>query len=117
MAGWVRLRQGYGATQPPGGFGPIYVSAKRTHRFSVRIFMQLSLYWHIAEKIHAKFRWVRFGKRTHRERLLVGFGCRDNYFAACRRTPLGKRTHRRGVFERASAGKWESRQHFVPMGS
>ena|ERR1039458_1919602 len=30
--------------------------------------------------------------------ILVGFGCRDNYFAASRRTRFGKRTHRRGVF-------------------
>jgi len=29
---------------------------------------------------------------------LVGFGCRDNYFAASRRTRFGKRTHREGYF-------------------
>jgi hypothetical protein len=29
--------------------------------------------------------------------ILVGFGCRDNYFAASRRTRFGKRTHREGV--------------------
>src|ERR1017187_5065201 len=32
-------------------------------------------------------------------RILVGFGCRDNYFAASRRTRFGKRTHFEGVFE------------------
>ena len=49
-----------------GKRGPIYVSAKRTHRFGGRFFV-----YHPYVKIFISFagpvcRWVRFGKRTHR---------------------------------------------------
>src|ERR1017187_9702811 len=66
---------------------------------------QFAIQWVTREKF-VKKRWVRFPKRTHRERFLVGFGCRGNYFAASRRTRFGKRTHREGVWRRVEQGNW-----------
>jgi hypothetical protein len=50
---------------------PLYVSAKRTHRF----FREKMLYPFCLQRFVREtmgiFRWVRFGKRTHREGVLA----------------------------------------------
>ena len=53
--------------------GPLYVSAKRTHRFWRKNLVEhpyVTILMTFAEEI---FRWVRFPKRTHREGVLRGF--------------------------------------------
>src|ERR1035438_6374840 len=42
-------------------------STKRTHRFLSIFLMQLPLHTVFATEMCGEFRWVRFGKRTHRE--------------------------------------------------
>ena len=48
-------------------------STKRTHRFLGIFLMQLPLHAGLAAEILGEFRWVRFGKRTHPEGVLVEF--------------------------------------------
>jgi hypothetical protein len=60
--------------------GPIYVSTKRTHRF-LRIFlMQLPLHTVFAMEMCGEIRWVRFGKRTHREGVNEGVSSKSGSF-------------------------------------
>ena len=47
-------------------------STKRTHRFFEIFLMQVIHYLLIATEIVGRNRWVRFGKRTHREGVLRG---------------------------------------------
>jgi hypothetical protein len=59
-----------------GRFGarpsPLYVSAKRTHRFSGRFFAYHQYYQLLMSFAEPVCRWVRFGKRTHREGVFEG---------------------------------------------
>src|ERR1039457_2572565 len=57
-------------------------STKRTHRFLINLSMEVSMVRLVRQEIHEGNRWVRFRKRTHRRGVLVGFGCRGNYFSA-----------------------------------
>src|ERR1035438_3413855 len=57
-------------------------STKRTHRFLKNFLMEVPMVRLVRKEIREGNRWVRFGKRTHRRGVLVGFGCRGNYFAA-----------------------------------
>ncbi len=50
--------------------GPIYVFAKRTHRFLADFLVEATVNTLVATKISERNRWVRFGKRTHREGVL-----------------------------------------------
>src|ERR1017187_6737224 len=47
--------------------GPIYVFAKRTHRFLFVFWMEVVMNTLVAQETRDGNRWVRFGKRTHRE--------------------------------------------------
>src|ERR1017187_1717707 len=42
-------------------------STKRTHRFAVGFAMQWTLHEEFTAKNCGEYRWVRFGKRTHRQ--------------------------------------------------
>jgi hypothetical protein len=74
-----------------GGGAPIYVSAKRTHRFAAGFFTQPTMHMRVAEKMDGNFRWVRFGKRTHREGVMKSFSSKSGFIS-------GKRSHFQGVW-------------------
>jgi hypothetical protein len=56
----------------------LYISAKRTHRFLPGFFMQLARHEWVAMECYRGFRWVRFGKRTHRRGLFGGSRVKTN---------------------------------------
>jgi hypothetical protein len=51
---------------------PLYVSAKRTHRFFERFFAYHQHCQELMSFAESVCRWVRFGKRTHREGVFEG---------------------------------------------
>src|ERR1017187_1423542 len=73
--------------------GPIYVSAKRTHRFLQKFMMQQSIHEMVIDKIHRGNRWVRFGKRTQFRGCLEGFYCHSGTKKAVKTTYWATRTH------------------------
>ena len=51
---------------------PLYVSAKRTHRFLTDFLVEVVMSTLVARETCKRNRWVRFRKRTHREGVLKG---------------------------------------------
>src|ERR1035441_7649309 len=56
----------------PAGAHQICHSTKRTHRFSADFFMEMAMNKWLTVEISERNRWVRFGKRTHREAYFGG---------------------------------------------
>jgi len=126
-------RQGYGATAPPGTAsafarlrrdtrGPVYVSAKRTHRFGGGNVME-SLYYQRLMWFAERFcRWVRFGKRTQIEGLndAVMWVLRQNLdpFATNDSGGLGERAVQRSALpgRRMRAAIFPGRCRDAPLG-
>jgi len=57
----------YGLQRPP-----LYLSAKRTHRFSEEFVLEVVMNKSVKREMDEGNRWVRFGKRTHRRGFLRG---------------------------------------------
>src|SRR6266404_2726308 len=68
--GRFRRRQSYTGRVEGQSGEPIYVSAKRTHRFFHGKLVYSIGRQRVVRETRGFFRWVRFGKRTHRRGVL-----------------------------------------------
>jgi hypothetical protein len=97
-------------TTLPGAGGGLYVSAKRTHRFGGRNFVEHSFDQGLMAVEDGFWRWVRFGKRTHRRGVLrvVSSNSAASGSARTAVNACGYRRTRRGWLSLRSVGSAQS---------